>query len=86
MCPGAAHPTLCRQGTGSDGFASHERMHAWPVVAATLTLLVFPQRANAENVTGTDRELPQVGRTRDLLLRGLAVHHGGLLPIIKEVP
>ena len=34
---------------------------------------------------GTDRELPQVGRTRSLLLRGLAVHHGGLLPIIKEV-
>lgn len=34
---------------------------------------------------GTDKELPQVARMRQLLARGIAVHHGGLLPIIKEV-
>jgi antiviral helicase SKI2 len=34
---------------------------------------------------GTDRELPQIQRMRDLLSRGVAVHHGGLLPIVKEV-
>jgi antiviral helicase SKI2 len=34
---------------------------------------------------GSDRQLPQVLRTRDLLSRGIAVHHGGLLPIIKEM-
>ena len=34
---------------------------------------------------GTDRELPQIQRMRDLLSRGIAVHHSGLLPIIKEV-
>lgn len=34
---------------------------------------------------GTDRELPQVMRTRELLSRGIAVHHSGLLPIIKEM-
>jgi antiviral helicase SKI2 len=32
-----------------------------------------------------DRVLPQIVRLRDLLGRGLAVHHGGLLPIVKEV-
>lgn len=32
-----------------------------------------------------DRILPQIRRLRDLLARGVAVHHGGLLPIVKEV-
>lgn len=32
-----------------------------------------------------DSELPQVLRIKDLLRRGIAVHHGGLLPIIKEM-
>jgi antiviral helicase SKI2 len=32
-----------------------------------------------------DRVLPQIIRLRDLLSRGIAVHHGGLLPIVKEV-
>ncbi|KAJ3228151.1 hypothetical protein HK099_006031 [Clydaea vesicula] len=34
---------------------------------------------------GLDRELPQVLRTKEHLLRGIAVHHSGLLPIIKEM-
>lgn len=32
-----------------------------------------------------DRQLPQIRRLRELLSRGIAVHHGGLLPIVKEV-
>ena len=32
-----------------------------------------------------DRVLPQILRLRELLSRGIAVHHGGLLPIVKEV-
>ncbi|BFZ61214.1 Antiviral helicase ski2 [Saitoella coloradoensis] len=32
-----------------------------------------------------DRVLPQIRRMRDLLSRGIAVHHGGLLPIVKEI-
>ncbi|CAN3374969.1 hypothetical protein DIURU_000253 [Diutina rugosa] len=31
-----------------------------------------------------DRELPQILKVRDMLSRGVAVHHGGLLPIVKE--
>ncbi|KAL6797823.1 DSHCT domain-containing protein [Trichoderma sp. SZMC 28013] len=32
-----------------------------------------------------DRVLPQIIRLRELLARGIAVHHGGLLPIVKEL-
>ena len=32
-----------------------------------------------------DRILPQIRRLRELLGRGIAVHHGGLLPIVKEL-
>ncbi|KAF4306971.1 Helicase [Botryosphaeria dothidea] len=32
-----------------------------------------------------DRVLPQIRRLRELLSRGIAVHHGGMLPIVKEV-
>jgi antiviral helicase SKI2 len=32
-----------------------------------------------------DRVLPQILRLRELLGRGVAVHHGGLLPIMKEI-
>jgi len=32
-----------------------------------------------------DRVLPQIIRLQELLSRGIAVHHGGLLPIVKEL-
>lgn len=32
-----------------------------------------------------DRGLPQITRLRELLSRGIAVHHGGMLPIVKEM-
>ena len=32
-----------------------------------------------------DRELPQITRLKEMLSRGIAVHHGGLLPIVKEL-
>jgi hypothetical protein len=32
---------------------------------------------------GTDKELPQITRMRELLSRGIGVHHGGLLPLVK---
>ncbi|ORY79874.1 antiviral helicase SKI2 [Protomyces lactucae-debilis] len=32
-----------------------------------------------------DRSLPQIIRMKELLSRGIAVHHGGLLPIVKEM-
>ncbi|CEP61622.1 SKI complex RNA helicase subunit SKI2 LALA0_S03e07052g [Lachancea lanzarotensis] len=32
-----------------------------------------------------DRDLPQITKIKSLLERGIAVHHGGLLPIVKEL-
>ena len=34
---------------------------------------------------GSDKKLPQITNMRNLLGRGIGVHHGGLLPIVKEV-
>ncbi|KAF6754311.1 translation repressor [Ephemerocybe angulata] len=34
---------------------------------------------------GSDKKLPQITRMRDLLSRGIGVHHGGLLPLVKEL-
>eukprot|EP01040_Poterioochromonas_malhamensis_P007703 gene7704-8318_t len=31
-----------------------------------------------------DTDLPQINRLKDMLRRGIGVHHGGLLPILKE--
>ncbi|KAJ3171371.1 hypothetical protein HDU87_008328 [Geranomyces variabilis] len=45
---------------------------------------VFIERC-VGRLKGSDRELPQILRVRDLLSRGIAVHHGGLLPIVKEM-
>ncbi|KAI9484026.1 MAG: NUC185 domain-containing protein [Benjaminiella poitrasii] len=45
---------------------------------------VFIERSLVR-LRGSDKHLPQILRMRDLLSRGIAVHHGGLLPIIKEM-
>ncbi|KAI8992195.1 NUC185 domain-containing protein [Mycotypha africana] len=45
---------------------------------------VFIERS-LTRLRGSDKQLPQILRMRDLLSRGIAVHHGGLLPIIKEM-
>ncbi|GAA6061400.1 hypothetical protein JCM10212_000660 [Sporobolomyces blumeae] len=34
---------------------------------------------------GSDKDLPQIQNMRNLLSRGVGVHHGGLLPIVKEI-
>eukprot|EP00054_Salpingoeca_dolichothecata_P030394 m.246805 g.246805 ORF g.246805 m.246805 type:complete len:1258 (+) comp26650_c0_seq16:589-4362(+) len=40
---------------------------------------------SVNRLKGSDRTLPQVLRMRDMLKRGIGVHHSGLLPIIKEM-
>lgn len=42
--------------------------------------------ANAiDNLAPDDRHLPQIANILPLLKRGIGIHHGGLLPILKEV-
>ncbi|TCD65254.1 ATP-dependent RNA helicase mtr4 [Steccherinum ochraceum] len=38
-----------------------------------------------ENLAPEDRQLPQITNLLPLLKRGIGIHHGGLLPILKEV-
>ncbi|KIJ60732.1 hypothetical protein HYDPIDRAFT_116767 [Hydnomerulius pinastri MD-312] len=38
-----------------------------------------------ENLSTDDRNLPQIANLLPLLKRGIGIHHGGLLPILKEV-
>lgn len=41
---------------------------------------------NAMSSLGTeDRELPQIQQMVPILKRGIGIHHGGLLPIVKEI-
>ena len=41
--------------------------------------------AAIENLAPEDRQLPQISNILPLLKRGIGIHHGGLLPILKEV-
>lgn len=38
-----------------------------------------------DRLQGTDRELPQVVHMKQLLTKGIGMHHSGILPILKEV-
>ncbi|KAI0816866.1 antiviral helicase [Trametes gibbosa] len=38
-----------------------------------------------DNLAPDDRQLPQIANLLPLLKRGIGIHHGGLLPILKEV-
>lgn len=48
--------------------------------------LISQVYANAiESLSEDDRKLPQVEALLPLLKRGIGIHHGGLLPILKEI-
>jgi len=38
-----------------------------------------------DTLADEDKQLPQIAMMLPLLKRGIGVHHGGLLPIVKEV-
>ncbi|CAG0883855.1 unnamed protein product [Darwinula stevensoni] len=71
---------------------SRKECEAYAVQAAKMDLnserekkLVDEVFQNAMNVlTEEDRQLPQVDNVLPLLRRGIGIHHGGLLPILKE--
>ena len=81
----------CEENAGSmpntDLCTALEKSEIHVVIERSLTRLKGPsmRRAGGADVPGSDRNLPQIRRMRDLLSRGVAVHHGGLLPIVKEV-
>lgn len=64
----------------ADSLGNQDFCNASEKSAIHMTLEKSLARLRAE-----DRKLPQITRLRELLSRGIAVHHGGLLPIVKEV-
>lgn len=38
-----------------------------------------------DTLCDSDRKLPQITRILPLLLRGIGIHHGGMMPVLKEV-
>jgi len=38
-----------------------------------------------EKLDKSDKDIPQITTIRDLLCRGIGVHHGGLIPLMKEL-
>ncbi|KKY17275.1 putative rna helicase involved in mrna catabolism [Diplodia seriata] len=48
-------------------------------------ILSGKDKVKATKLEESNTVLPQIRRLRELLSRGIAVHHGGMLPIVKEV-
>jgi len=67
-----------------DEYASQLRMIDFTSAAEKSQIHVFCEKA-LDRLKGSDRRLPQILRVRELLGRGIGVHHAGLLPIVKEV-
>lgn len=67
------------------GFSDCKRpVHVY-VFSAEEKKLVAEVFSNAMDVLSEeDRKLPQVENVLPLLKRGIGIHHGGLLPILKE--
>ncbi|RYH20621.1 hypothetical protein EON65_22965 [archaeon] len=58
---------------GQDMLTNREKGRVGAVIAGVL-----------QRLSPIDTELPQINRMRELLQRGIGVHHSGLLPILKE--
>lgn len=46
---------------------------------------VFLRSAIGNRLKGPDKQLNQVLMIKKLTIRGIAVHHAGMLPLLKEV-
>lgn len=64
-----------------------DHLHAQDLTAGATDknqIHLFYQSAIAR-LSANDRNVPQIARHRDMLKRGIGVHHAGVLPIIKEI-
>ncbi len=41
--------------------------------------------SSVARLNSSDRKLPQILRIKELLSRGIGVHHGGILPLVREI-
>ena len=63
----------------ADNLKSQDLLTAREKGEVKFTMLQMMKRLNP-----LDASLPQVSRLEEMMMRGIAVHHGGLLPILKE--
>lgn len=64
-----------------------EQLHTQDLTAGATDknqIHLFYQSAIAR-LSANDRNVPQIARHREMLKRGIGVHHAGVLPIIKEI-
>lgn len=47
--------------------------------------MIFLRAAIGSRLKGSDKVLDQVLLVRKLAVRGIAIHHAGMLPLLKEV-
>ena len=60
-------------------------MHSWSLFADREKELVQEVFNNAiDTLSDEDKKLPQVEHVLPLLKKGIGIHHGGLLPLLKE--
>lgn len=65
--------------------AAHSLRHINLTTSAEKAQIHMFIRSAVARLQPADRVLPQVLDLTDLLSRGIGVHHGGLLPILKEI-
>ena len=63
----------------ADNLKSQDLLTAREKGEVKFTVMQMMKRLNP-----LDASLPQVSRLEEMMMRGIAVHHGGLLPILKE--
>ncbi|KAL0241140.1 hypothetical protein GEMRC1_006375 [Eukaryota sp. GEM-RC1] len=51
----------------------------------TSAIHLFIKKSLNKRLSAEDQNLPQIRRVSDLLVRGIGIHHAGLLPILKEI-
>ena len=60
-------------------------MYSWSLFADREKELVQEVFNNAiDTLSDEDKKLPQVEHVLPLLKKGIGIHHGGLLPLLKE--
>ncbi|XP_066249016.1 superkiller complex protein 2 [Euwallacea similis] len=72
---------------------SRQKCDTYAEVLSNLNLTTQREKAHIElffnkcirSLKEPDREIPQIVKMKDILCRGIGVHHSGILPIVKEI-
>lgn len=82
-CEANAQALLGREGGSSGGNNNSEAVNLTTEEERKLIAEIFQNAVNT--LDEEDRQLPQIKSILPLLLRGIGIHHGGLLPFVREL-